>query len=124
MSGAGAGAGAAGLLLGCSRSCCCSTCRRQAPRCCASPPPAPQPLPCRLQVRTAELLRLHSELRQALFLAGGLVPSALLPRGLSLDLLRFLQLWDHEAGLSAQVGAVPRPQPLGTLRRLPALPPL
>lgn len=55
-------------------------------------------------MRTSELLQLHSELRQALFLAGGRVPSALLPRGLSLDLLRFLQLWDHEGALSSQVG--------------------
>ena len=40
-------------------------------------------------MRTAELLRLHSELRQALFLAGGRVPCAVLPRGLALDLLKF-----------------------------------
>jgi hypothetical protein len=65
-----------------------------------SPPTARRPP----QARTAEVLQLHSELRRALFLAGGRVPSALLPRGLCLDLLRFLQLWDHEASLSAQVG--------------------
>lgn len=70
----------------------------------SDPPHSWHLLPPCLQVRTAELLQLHTEMRHSLFLAGGKVPSALLPRSLSLDLLKFLQLWDHEARLTQQVG--------------------
>jgi hypothetical protein len=56
-----------------------------------------------LQARAAELLQVHTELRQVLHGRHAAL-RRLLPAPAPLDVLRFLQLWDYEAGLTAQVG--------------------
>lgn len=56
-----------------------------------------------LQARTAELLQLHTELRQALFGSSSVLAKSILPSAIPLDLLKFLKLWDYEGGLSPGV---------------------
>lgn len=58
-----------------------------------------------LQARAAELLALHVELRSALFGRSAVHARCSLPDSIPLDVLRLLQLWDYEAGLSPQVGS-------------------
>lgn len=57
----------------------------------------------RMQVRTAELLQLHTELRRALFGSSAVLRKPFLPSVIPLDLLKFLKLWDYEGSLSAGV---------------------
>lgn len=55
------------------------------------------------QVRTAELLQLHTELRRALFGSAAVLRKSFLPSTIPLDLLKFLKLWDYEGSLTAGV---------------------
>jgi len=56
------------------------------------------------KARTAELLQLHTELRRALFGRSTVMNRSILPPASPLDLLKFLQMWDYEGGLSDPVG--------------------
>lgn len=56
-----------------------------------------------MQARTAELLQLHTELRRTLFGSSSVLARSILPSAISLDLLKFLKLWDYEGGLSPAV---------------------
>lgn len=56
-----------------------------------------------LQARTAELLQMHTELRRALFGRSTVLNKSILPSCIPLDLLKFLQMWDYEGGLSDMV---------------------
>jgi hypothetical protein len=77
-------------------------------------PAGPCPAPSRArQAHAARLLRLHTELRAALFGGGGGAAAAAAaaaaarrapPPGVRVDALKLLQLWDYEGGLGEQVG--------------------
>jgi hypothetical protein len=57
-----------------------------------------------LQARASQLLQLHTELRRTLFVKSTVLNRSILPSSIPLDLLKFLQMWDYEGGLSDTVG--------------------